>query len=129
MGKSGPNATFDLFLSWVGSALASGVGRFHDNIYFEVYVFQPNMFLGTSQTPSYDFLWKVTHPLFEKNLEEVCKRRGMRLRMMFISISGNISEINIRVPKVHQERAPGNTPKAKVQISPPHRVREKILGN
>ena len=33
MGKSGPNATFDLILSWVGLALGWGFRRFHDHIY------------------------------------------------------------------------------------------------
>ena len=40
--KSGPNATFNPFFPWVGLALGWGVRRFHYNVYFEAYVFQPN---------------------------------------------------------------------------------------
>ena len=46
VGKSGgPNATFNLFFFWVGLAWGWGVRRFHNHIYFEVYVFQPNRVL------------------------------------------------------------------------------------
>ena len=47
VGKSGPNTTFNLILSWVGLALGWGVRRFHNNIY----MFSSPTELGQSQTP------------------------------------------------------------------------------
>ena len=38
VGKSGPNATFNLVFLGLGSALGWGVRRFHHNIYFELLV-------------------------------------------------------------------------------------------
>ena len=49
MGKSGPNATFNLFFSWVGLALGWGVRRFHNDI---LYVFQPNIYLVNRKHPN-----------------------------------------------------------------------------
>ena len=47
MGKSGPTATCNLNLSWVGLALGWGVRRFHNNIY--MFSSQRNLVPGISQ--------------------------------------------------------------------------------
>ena len=47
MGKSSPNATFNLFFAWVGLALGWGVRRFHNNMHI---VSNPTEF-RKSQTP------------------------------------------------------------------------------
>ena len=47
LGKSGPNATFTLFFSWVGLALGWGVRRFH----YHIYMFPNPTEFGILQTP------------------------------------------------------------------------------
>ena len=47
MGKSGPNATFNLFFLGVGVALGWGVCRFHN----DVYMFSNPTEFSKSQTP------------------------------------------------------------------------------
>ena len=53
MGKSGPNATFNLIFSWVGLALGWGVHRFHNN----TYMFSTPTGSGESKTPNYQLLY------------------------------------------------------------------------
>ena len=48
MGKSGPNATFNLHFSWFGLALGWGVRRFHSSIFT---CFQPQQNLVNLKHP------------------------------------------------------------------------------
>ena len=80
MGKSGPNATFKTYFSWVGLALGWGIRRFHNNIYSEYMFSNPTEF-GKSQTPYSAFSFRG---VFYESSTVTCSISDHWLKLMYI---------------------------------------------